>query len=211
LPVAARMERAATWAFPRGFRTPPTRSRRRTQGVGTGHRARTWNNALRHQPNLQSCVFTRLRATSRRTVHCASGQAACLTLAFAQRAGVDSHRAMAYVRCVTMSTDHKVCQATCTRNDTQDRGNAGRNNEQTWKLTLGRRHQHTPRGKGRAVLDNKSVGRLLLTAACGAALGLGGLLDLAVLGTRPEFLKTGGNLPVLSPVLAFVGWPVLLR
>jgi len=68
LPVAARMERAATWASPRGFRTPPAKSRRRTPGVGTGHRARTWNNALRHQPILQSCVFTRLRATSRRTV-----------------------------------------------------------------------------------------------------------------------------------------------
>jgi hypothetical protein len=27
-------------------------------GVGPGHRARTWNNALRHQPNLPSCVFT---------------------------------------------------------------------------------------------------------------------------------------------------------
>jgi hypothetical protein len=72
LPAATRMERAAAWAFPRGFRTPPTGSRRRTPGVGTGHRARIWNNALRHQPNLHSCVFTRLRATSRRTVRSAS-------------------------------------------------------------------------------------------------------------------------------------------
>ena len=33
------------WASPR-LRTPPTRSRRRTPGSGTGHRARTWNYTL---------------------------------------------------------------------------------------------------------------------------------------------------------------------
>ena len=41
------------------LRTPPTRSRTTHVGAGTGHRARTWNNALRHRPSLQSCVFTR--------------------------------------------------------------------------------------------------------------------------------------------------------
>ena len=44
-PVAARMERAALGLSP-GLRTPPTKSRTTHAGVGTGHRARTWNYAL---------------------------------------------------------------------------------------------------------------------------------------------------------------------
>ena len=44
------------FGFPLSF--APRRHRQRTSGAGTGHRARTWNNALRHQPNLRSCVFT---------------------------------------------------------------------------------------------------------------------------------------------------------
>ena len=44
------------FGFPPSF--APRRHRQRTSGAGTGHRARTWNNALRHQPNLRSSVFT---------------------------------------------------------------------------------------------------------------------------------------------------------
>ena len=44
-PVAARMERAALGLSPE-LRTPPTRSRTTHVGVGTGHRARTWNYTL---------------------------------------------------------------------------------------------------------------------------------------------------------------------
>ena len=59
--------------LPPELRTPPTRSRRRTPRAGTGHRARTWNyRSTSHPPILQSVVHS-LRATSRRTAHCASG------------------------------------------------------------------------------------------------------------------------------------------
>ena len=44
-PAAARMERAAAWAFPE-LRTPPTKSRTTHVEAGTGHRARTWNYTL---------------------------------------------------------------------------------------------------------------------------------------------------------------------
>jgi hypothetical protein len=44
------------FGFPLSF--APHRHQQRTSGAGTGHRARTRNNALRHQPNLRSCVFT---------------------------------------------------------------------------------------------------------------------------------------------------------
>jgi hypothetical protein len=55
-PVAARVERAALGLLP-GLRTPPLPATHAEDG--TGRQARTWNNALRHQPSLQSCVFTR--------------------------------------------------------------------------------------------------------------------------------------------------------
>jgi hypothetical protein len=44
------------FGFPPELRTPPSPAAH--VRVGTGHRARTWNNALRHLPNLRSCVFT---------------------------------------------------------------------------------------------------------------------------------------------------------
>ena len=46
-------------AFPPSFAPRRPGAGRRTSGAGTGHRARTRNNALRHRPSLQSSVFTR--------------------------------------------------------------------------------------------------------------------------------------------------------
>ena len=49
------------------LRTPPTKSRTTHVGVGTGHRARTWNYTLNaHQSILQSSVVHSMSATSRR-------------------------------------------------------------------------------------------------------------------------------------------------
>jgi hypothetical protein len=48
-----------------GLRTP--RLLAAHAGAGTGHRARTWINALHHRLSLQSCVDLSIRATSRRT------------------------------------------------------------------------------------------------------------------------------------------------
>jgi hypothetical protein len=44
--------------FPLGFAPRRPGAGRCTPGAGIGRRARTWNDALRHQPNLQSRVFT---------------------------------------------------------------------------------------------------------------------------------------------------------
>ena len=55
---------AASWALPRASH-PLLRAAH--VGVGTGHRARTWSNALCHRPSLQSSVVLSTRATSRRT------------------------------------------------------------------------------------------------------------------------------------------------
>lgn len=57
LPLArhSRMERERLRLSPE-LRTPPSRATH--VGAGTGHQARTRNNALRHRPSLQPCVFT---------------------------------------------------------------------------------------------------------------------------------------------------------
>ena len=66
LPLACdpRMEQRSL-GLSRELRTP--RSLAAHVGAGTGHRARTWINALGHRVSLQSCVDLSMRATSRRT------------------------------------------------------------------------------------------------------------------------------------------------
>ena len=60
------------FGFPPSFAPRRPGAGQRTSRVGTGHRARTWNNALRHRPSLQSNVVHSWRATSRRTDRCDS-------------------------------------------------------------------------------------------------------------------------------------------
>ena len=58
---------SSSFGFPPSFAPRRPGARRRTSRVGTGHRARTRNNALRHRPSLQSNVVHSWCATSRRT------------------------------------------------------------------------------------------------------------------------------------------------
>jgi len=57
------------WASPRASHPAITRSARRG---GDRPSSTSLKHALRHRPSLQSCVFTQMRATSRRTRQCRS-------------------------------------------------------------------------------------------------------------------------------------------
>ena len=69
LPLARRRPdgTSSRFGFPPSFAPRRPGAGQRTSRVGTGHRARTQNNALRHRPSLQSNVVHSWCATSRRT------------------------------------------------------------------------------------------------------------------------------------------------